>query len=53
MIAGSSRGKSMLAQAVMLVVIALAEKITLGMWEHITADDNLKVTMVRVLKVPQ
>ena len=29
-IAANSRGKSMLARAAMLVVIALAEKITLG-----------------------
>lgn len=32
----------MLAPAVMLVVIALAEKITLGMRERITAGENLK-----------
>ena len=32
------RGKSMLAQAVMPVVIALTEKITLGMQECMTAE---------------
>ena len=43
----------MLAQAVMPVVIALAEEITLGTQECVTAKDHLKVTMVRILKVPQ
>ncbi len=43
----------MLAQAVMPVVIALAEKLTLGTQECVTANDHLKETMVRVLKVPQ
>lgn len=43
----------MLAQAVMPVVIALAEKITLGMRERITAEENLRETMVDFLKVPQ
>ena len=43
----------MLAQTVMSVVIALAEKITLGMRERITAEVDLRETMVNVLKVPQ
>ena len=43
----------MLAQTAMSVVIALAEKITLGIWEHITAEGNLRATMVKLLKVPQ
>ena len=43
----------MLAQAVMPVVIALTEEITLGTQECVTAKDHLKVTMVEILKVPQ
>ena len=43
----------MLAQAVMPVVIVLAEKITLGMQECITAVQVLKETMDKGLKVPQ
>lgn len=43
----------MLAQAEMPVVIALAEKITLGMRERITAEEYLRETMVNFLKVPQ
>lgn len=35
----------MLALAVMPVVIALAEKITLGMRERITAGENLKLRL--------
>lgn len=39
MIAGrKARGKSMLARAVMPVVIVLAQPITLGIWEHMTAE---------------
>ena len=55
MIAGRKvRGKSMLAQTAMSVVIALAEQITLGMRERITADTKPKEkSMVEVLKVPQ
>ncbi len=41
----NARGKSMLAQAEMLVVIVLAEKITLGMRERMTAKRNLRVTL--------
>ena len=43
----------MLAQTEMFVVIALAEKITLGMRERITAEQDLRETMVAFLKVPQ
>ena len=43
----------MLARAAMLVVIALAETITLGTQECVTAGGNLKETMVKSLKVPQ
>lgn len=45
----------MLARAVMPVVIALAEKITLGMRERITARQalNLEIGMAEPLKVPQ
>ena len=43
----------MLAQAEMSVVIALAEKITLGMRERITAEQDLRETMAEFLKVPQ
>ena len=43
----------MLAQAVMPVVIALAERITLGTQECVTAELDLRETMVELLKVPQ
>ena len=44
----------MLAQAAMPVVIALTEKITLGMRERITAEEDLRaMPMVAFLKVPQ
>ncbi len=43
----------MLAQAVMPVVIALAETITLGTQECVTAELDLRETMVELLKVPQ
>jgi len=43
----------MLAQAVMLVLIVLTEHITLGIWEHITADLLPKRKYGRNLKVPQ
>ena len=43
----------MLARAVMLVVIALTEKITLGTQECVTAEEDLRETMVILLKVPQ
>ena len=43
----------MLAQAEMPVVIALTEKITLGTQECVTAEQDLRETMVELLKVPQ
>jgi len=43
----------MLAQTAMSVVIALAEKIMLGTEESVTAEEDLKATMVVLLKVPQ
>jgi len=43
----------MLAQSEMIVVIMLAEKITPGTQECVTAEGNLKETMVNFLKVPQ
>jgi hypothetical protein len=43
----------MLAQAVMLVMIVLTEPITLGIWEHITAELLPKRKHGRNLKVPQ
>ena len=43
----------MLAQAAMPVVIALAEKIMLGTQECVTAEEDLRATMVILLKVPQ
>ena len=43
----------MLAQTAMSVVIALAEKIMLGTEEFVTAEEDLKATMVVLLKVPQ
>ena len=43
----------MLARAEMLVMIALAERITLGTQECVTAEEYLRETMVILLKVPQ
>ena len=43
----------MLAQTAMSVVIALAEKIMLGTEESVTAEEDLRATMVVLLKVPQ